>query len=162
MQPSFDPILQHIAETKTAAALASTEAEATAAVVEKSVEKKEVDAAPAAKLNGINATNEEGEAKETVTYPPPKPKEIVPDVVKKPAYRITTSQIALRWLLQHNMAIIPRSISEDHLKENMDVVSVREIALTKEEMAIVDSIQYLVESQLSVAVNIEHFAEIQN
>ncbi len=33
----------------------------------------------------------------------------------------TAAQVSLRWLLQHGMIAIPKSSSEEHLRENLDV-----------------------------------------
>lgn len=43
----------------------------------------------------------------------------VTDIGKK--YNKTGVQVSLKWLIQQNMPIIPKSINKDHLLENMDV-----------------------------------------
>ncbi len=52
-------------------------------------------------------------------------------------YGKTAAQVALRWLLQKGMIVIPKSGSEAHLRENLDVL---DWALTVEEMERIDSI----------------------
>lgn len=48
------------------------------------------------------------------------------------------------------MAVIPRSSNNDRLRENMDALTIP--ALTSDEMALLDSIQFLTETPVSVAV----------
>jgi 2,5-diketo-D-gluconate reductase B len=50
----------------------------------------------------------------------------------------SVAQVSLRWLIQHGMIVIPKSSSEDHLRENMDVFDWK---LTAKEMEAVDSIK---------------------
>ncbi|WP_122090644.1 aldo/keto reductase [Halalkalicoccus subterraneus] len=50
----------------------------------------------------------------------------------------TEAQIALAWLLsKENVAVVPRSTSEDHIRENL---AARELELTEEEIARIDGI----------------------
>ena len=49
----------------------------------------------------------------------------------------TAAQVALRWLLQKGMIVIPKSGSEAHLRENLDLF---DWELTPEEMAQIDNI----------------------
>lgn len=46
-------------------------------------------------------------------------------------------QIVLRWLLQQNVAVIPKTWDIDHLKENIDIF---DFELSDEEMALIDSL----------------------
>lgn len=66
--------------------------------------------------------------------------------------RITVSQVILKWQLQHGFAVIPRSSNEKNLKENFDVLTIAD--LSTEDMQILDSIQYLIESPVAIAVPI--------
>lgn len=63
----------------------------------------------------------------------------------------TPGQVILRWLLQHGIAVIPRSSNIDRLRENLEVLSMS--ALTPTEMHILDTIQYLIDSPVAKAVN---------
>lgn len=36
-------------------------------------------------------------------------------------YQKTVPQIILRWLIERNIAVVPKSIHENHLKQNLDV-----------------------------------------
>lgn len=54
------------------------------------------------------------------------------EVDKKP------SQVALRWLIQKNIIVIPKASSEDHLKENMEIF---DFELSKEQMDEINDIQ---------------------
>ncbi|MAG52366.1 MAG: oxidoreductase [Nanoarchaeota archaeon] len=49
----------------------------------------------------------------------------------------TISQVALRWMLQKDMIVIPKASSEDHIKENMDVFDWK---LSDENMEKIDDI----------------------
>lgn len=49
----------------------------------------------------------------------------------------TPSQVALRWLLQHGITVIPKSTSEAHMKENMDIFSWK---LQKADMQAIDAL----------------------
>lgn len=49
----------------------------------------------------------------------------------------TVAQVALRWLIQKGMAVIPKASSKAHLRENMDVF---EWALSPEEMGEIEKI----------------------
>jgi diketogulonate reductase-like aldo/keto reductase len=48
----------------------------------------------------------------------------------------TPAQILLRWALQHNTVIIPKSSNPEHIKENSEIF---DFALSKEDMNILDS-----------------------
>jgi 2,5-diketo-D-gluconate reductase B len=50
----------------------------------------------------------------------------------------STAQVSLRWLLQHGMTAIPKSSSEKHLRENMDIFAWE---LTRKEMGDIDSLK---------------------
>lgn len=72
------------------------------------------------------------------------------------AKNITPSQLILQWILQRgdgNMAVIPRSSSEQHLRENMMVLKFPR--LTKEEVAVMDTLQHLVSSPVSVTISLD-------
>jgi diketogulonate reductase-like aldo/keto reductase len=62
----------------------------------------------------------------------------------------TTAQIILRWSLQKGFSIIPRSINIHRLQENFNVLKLSPIP--DELLGLLDSLQYLVESSVSVAV----------
>jgi len=49
----------------------------------------------------------------------------------------TPSQIALRWAIQHNFAVIPKSTNPQHILENAQIF---DFELTAEEMKIIDSL----------------------
>ncbi|MGD9497917.1 MAG: aldo/keto reductase, partial [Armatimonadota bacterium] len=34
----------------------------------------------------------------------------------------TPAQVSLRWLLQHEMIVIPKASTEEHLRENLDIL----------------------------------------
>ncbi|MBN2330908.1 MAG: aldo/keto reductase [Candidatus Aenigmarchaeota archaeon] len=50
----------------------------------------------------------------------------------------TPAQVSLRWLVQHGMAVIPKSSSVEHLKENIDIFGWK---LKKKEMDDIDAIR---------------------
>jgi diketogulonate reductase-like aldo/keto reductase len=56
------------------------------------------------------------------------------DIGKK--YNKTAAQISLRWLLDKELAVIPKASSEKHLKENLDV----DFRLAKEDNAKIDNL----------------------
>jgi len=66
------------------------------------------------------------------------------------------SQIALRWMLQQGVAIIPRSSNLERLRSNLEAAlhqgHKQEYALTDEEMMLVSSISHLTASPISKAV----------
>jgi diketogulonate reductase-like aldo/keto reductase len=49
----------------------------------------------------------------------------------------TPAQVSLRWLVQHGLVVIPKTVSEAHLKENMDIFGWR---LSAADMKKIDSI----------------------
>lgn len=46
-------------------------------------------------------------------------------------------QVVLRWLLQQNIIVIPKSLIDEHLQENIDIM---DFELSNEEMEIIDSL----------------------
>jgi len=48
------------------------------------------------------------------------------------------AQVCLRWLVQHGLAVIPKSESEQHMRENMGIFGFR---LAKNEMEAIDSLR---------------------
>jgi len=52
-------------------------------------------------------------------------------------YGKTTAQVSLRWLVQHGLAVIPKSSSDAHLRENMDIFGWR---LSPADMKKIDSL----------------------
>jgi len=67
-------------------------------------------------------------------------KEIIENAVIKPIalkYGKSVPQVVLRWLLQQNIAVIPKTWHTNHLKEN---ISLFDFSLTDKEMAIIDSL----------------------
>lgn len=50
-------------------------------------------------------------------------------------YGKTSSQVALRWIVQHKCLPLPGSKNEKHLKQNLDILN---FSLTSEEMAAID------------------------
>jgi len=55
--------------------------------------------------------------------------ELLGKLAKK--YSKTVSQVALRWALQNNFVILPKSKTEKYIKENIDIYG---FELTKEEL----------------------------
>ena len=53
------------------------------------------------------------------------------------AHRKSVVQIVLRWLLQQNIIIIPKTWCLDHLKENIDIL---DFSLSEDEMRIIDNL----------------------
>lgn len=53
------------------------------------------------------------------------------------AHGKTVPQIVLRWLIQQNIVVIPKTWDIRHLKEN---ISLFDFSLTSEEMKIIDSL----------------------
>mmetsp|Transcript_20323 Transcript_20323/g.19630 ORF Transcript_20323/g.19630 Transcript_20323/m.19630 type:complete len:593 (+) Transcript_20323:46-1824(+) len=64
----------------------------------------------------------------------------------------TTAQIILRWSLQKGFSIIPRSMNVHRLQENFNALKLSPIP--DELLGLLDSLQYLVQSSVSVAVGI--------
>ncbi len=52
------------------------------------------------------------------------------------AHDVTPAQVVLRWHLQHDIVIIPKSVHEDRIKENLNVYA---FELTPAEMASIDA-----------------------
>lgn len=52
-------------------------------------------------------------------------------------YGKTVPQVVLRWLLQQNIVVIPKTWDKSHLKEN---ISVFDFSLTSDEMKVIDSL----------------------
>ena len=52
-------------------------------------------------------------------------------------YAKTPAQIMLAWCLMHGLAVIPKSISEKRIKENMDIF----FAIEEDDMAVLDNLQ---------------------
>lgn len=52
-------------------------------------------------------------------------------------YRKTPSQVILRWCLQHDLTVIPKSAREEHIRENMDIF---DFEITDEDMALIDTV----------------------
>eukprot|EP01039_Chlorochromonas_danica_P008351 gene8351-9205_t len=63
---------------------------------------------------------------------------------------VTPAQILLKWAIQHGVAVIPRSQDNQKLTENLEVLQLP--ALTDEDMQLLDIIQLLVSSPVSVPV----------
>jgi diketogulonate reductase-like aldo/keto reductase len=60
---------------------------------------------------------------------------VVQELAEK--YSKTPAQIVLRWALHHNLVVIPKSISKQHLKENADIVN---FSLDQQEVEKLDSL----------------------
>jgi len=52
-------------------------------------------------------------------------------------YGKTASQISLKWLLERGMIVIPKAVSKEHLKENLEIF---DFNITKEDLEEIDSI----------------------
>jgi diketogulonate reductase-like aldo/keto reductase len=60
-----------------------------------------------------------------------------PDLVNiADAHKKSTAQVALRWIVQHNVSIATQSTNPEHLRENADIF---DFALTNDEMALLDA-----------------------
>lgn len=64
--------------------------------------------------------------------------------------KVTPSQVLLRWAIQKGFAVIPRSSDPEHLLENYRALSM--VPLSADEMNLLDALQYLVASPVSVPV----------
>lgn len=53
------------------------------------------------------------------------------------AHGVTTAQVILRWHLEHDIIVIPKSVHEDRIRENFDLYR---FALTPEETARIDAL----------------------
>ncbi len=53
------------------------------------------------------------------------------------AHGVTPAQVVLRWHLEHNVVVIPKSVHPDRIKENFDLYS---FALSNEEVAKIDGL----------------------
>lgn len=68
---------------------------------------------------------------------------------------ITPSQILLKWNLQRNIATIPRSTDLEHLKQNIATLDSSKVPdLTEEEIKLLDTLQLLVSSPVSVPIDL--------
>ncbi|CAD7944551.1 unnamed protein product [Amoebophrya sp. A120] len=66
------------------------------------------------------------------------PGEVVPASSKKPRGSITTGQMLLRWGLQKNLALIPKSVHEERVAENADIW---DFELTSEAVEMLDALE---------------------
>jgi diketogulonate reductase-like aldo/keto reductase len=64
--------------------------------------------------------------------------------------KVTPAQIIIKWIVQRGMTVIPRSHNRERLQENMDALSLPN--LSPEHMKLIDTLQYLVGSPVSVPV----------
>ncbi len=64
----------------------------------------------------------------------------------------TPAQLLLRWTLQHNMAVLPRSSNPERLRENLQSLAIQ--PLSAAEMSVLDTLQYLVASPLCKPIDI--------
>jgi len=55
-----------------------------------------------------------------------------------PAHGVTPAQVVLRWHVQHEVVVIPKSVTPARIKENFDVLG---FELTAEEMAAIDGLR---------------------
>jgi len=62
----------------------------------------------------------------------------------KSSKRVTSAQVLLRWALQNNCALVPKTCSPERMRENADVF---DFALTEEEMLDISSIAPSVEGE---------------
>jgi len=63
---------------------------------------------------------------------------------------VTEAQVLLRWALDKGFAVIPRSQSPERLEENLGAVVLP--PLSRQESALLDTLQFLVASPASVPV----------
>ena len=54
------------------------------------------------------------------------------------AHGVTPAQVVLRWHVQHEVVVIPKSVTPARIKENFDVLG---FELTAEEMAAIDGLR---------------------
>jgi len=54
------------------------------------------------------------------------------------AHARTTAQIVIRWHLQHDLIVIPKSVHEERIKQNIDVF---DFELSKDDMAAIDNLE---------------------
>jgi diketogulonate reductase-like aldo/keto reductase len=53
-------------------------------------------------------------------------------------HQVTPAQVVLRWHIEHRIVVIPKSVTPDRIRANLDVFG---FALTNEEVARIDSMQ---------------------
>lgn len=63
---------------------------------------------------------------------------------------ITPAQVVLKWILQRNLTVIPRSISSQRLAENLAVYTMP--AMSVREMSFLDTLQLLISSPVAVPI----------
>lgn len=73
---------------------------------------------------------------------------------KQPAnqHAVTPAQMVLRWMIQRNIAVIPRSTHKGRMLENLRALRIA--PLTDNELAVMDSLQTLVSSPVSVPISL--------
>jgi 2,5-diketo-D-gluconate reductase A len=60
---------------------------------------------------------------------------VLADVAR--AHGVTSAQVVLRWHLQHDIVVIPKSVTPERITQNLDVFG---FSLTDEEMARIDAL----------------------
>eukprot|EP01040_Poterioochromonas_malhamensis_P000203 gene203-213_t len=64
--------------------------------------------------------------------------------------KVTPGQILLKWIIQRGITVIPRSVNDIRLKENLDTYTLPN--LSQQYMNLIDSIQFLVSSPVNVPI----------
>jgi diketogulonate reductase-like aldo/keto reductase len=64
--------------------------------------------------------------------------------------KVTAGQVIMKWITQRGMIGIPRSTNKDRLTENLETIHLPN--LSKEYMALIDTLQFLISSPISVPV----------